>query len=102
MCIGKAGTGVGSSIEGFNGRGGKWIRNRHARYTTVAITDEHRTSQACAFCFGQVIRPSNEGMKKKNNVASRCLNPNCPSFFFGRAIQGETRKLRLPLLLLIF
>lgn len=89
MCIGNAGTGIGSSIKGFNRRGGKWLRNRHARYTTVAITNEHRTSQTCVFCFGQVIRPSKEGMKKKNNGASRCLNPDCPSFFFGRAIQGR-------------
>jgi hypothetical protein len=65
MCIDNAGTSVSSSIKGFNRRGGKSLRNRHARYTTVDLINEHRTSQTFVFCFGQVVRPSKEGMKKK-------------------------------------
>lgn len=87
-CIGNQGTGVGSTIKGFNRRGGRWLIEKHGRYGTVAITNEFRTSQTCIFCFGQVIRPQ-KGDGKKDNGSSRCLNPDCPSYVHGKAIQGR-------------
>jgi hypothetical protein len=49
--IGTAGTGVGSWIGGHTKREGKKLGQRHRRYTIVSMTNEHRSSQTCVFCF---------------------------------------------------
>jgi hypothetical protein len=54
----------------------------------VGMVDEFRTSQTCAFCFSQVIRPiSNRG--RTVNGSSRCLNNKCPAVNKGLAIQSR-------------
>lgn len=45
MLIGDRGFGYGSRITGFNRYGGKWKHKIHGNYTTVAITNEYKTSQ---------------------------------------------------------
>lgn len=57
MCVGIAGTGAGTRIGGHLRYGGGKLRERHRRYTTVAMTNEYRTSQTCCYCFQPVIRP---------------------------------------------
>ena len=41
------------------------------------------------FASGRSFDLRKKAWRKKNNGASRCLNPDCPSFIFGRAIQGR-------------
>lgn len=49
--------GRNSRIRGHRKWGGKQWRRRHRRYVTVALTDEHGTSQTCCCCFLPVTRP---------------------------------------------
>jgi hypothetical protein len=78
LLIGNQGTGVGGPIKGFSRRGGKWARQTHRHYTTVGMADEFRTSQSCAFCFSQVIRPiSNRGRTVKGS--SQMFEQKVPS-----------------------
>ncbi|KAI8379122.1 uncharacterized protein BYT42DRAFT_474979, partial [Radiomyces spectabilis] len=53
MCIGNAGTRVGSCIRGHAQRGGKKMRTAHARNTAVVMTNEFCSSKTCVFCFHQ-------------------------------------------------
>lgn len=82
MCIGAAGTGVGSRIKGHLKMGGKQLRRRHRRYGVVAITNEYKSSQTCATCFQQVCRPKGKiGSKVKSvNGSSVCFNYHCLSY----------------------
>ena len=65
--------------------GGK-LRERHRRYTTVAMTNEYRTSQTCCYCFQPVIRPRKpvfrDGKWRTKSVSgsSVCYNSACPSY----------------------
>ena len=86
MCIGIAGTGVGTRIGGHLKYGGGQIRARHRRYATVCMTNEFMTSQTCSSCFGPVVRPQKrvlkEGKWKSKSVSgsSICYNDDCPSY----------------------
>lgn len=86
MCIGAAGTGIGSRIRGHAKRGGKQLQKRHRRYVTVAITNEHNSSQTCSTCFHPIAHPEhkikvNGKMRSKtNNGVSICYNPLCPTY----------------------
>jgi hypothetical protein len=89
MGIGICGTGVGSRIKGHLRLGGGQMRRRHRRYEVVSMTDEYRTSQTCATCFGQVVRPAQlktvNGRSKRVtcNGGSICMNSSCPSYQTG-------------------
>ncbi|KAL0137715.1 hypothetical protein V8B55DRAFT_1317116, partial [Mucor lusitanicus] len=48
LLVGDRGTGVGSRIKGHLRYGGHWKSKIHGRYTSVCITNEHHSSQACA------------------------------------------------------
>jgi hypothetical protein len=47
MCVGTIGTGAGTRIGGHLRYGGGKLRERHRRYTIVAMTNEYKTSQTC-------------------------------------------------------
>ncbi|KAI8394078.1 uncharacterized protein BYT42DRAFT_29730 [Radiomyces spectabilis] len=82
MCIGNAGTGVGSRIRGHVRRGGKKMLTEHSRNTTVAITNEFCSSKTCVFCFQQTELAKRRlpgGKTKQVSGAVRCINPNCPA-----------------------
>jgi len=85
MCLGNAGTGVGSTIKGFNRWGGHQLRHQHRQLTPLVYTDEFRTSKTCVYCFEPVVCPTTKRMKngKLVNVsihgAVRCVNKDCPS-----------------------
>lgn len=89
MCIGREGTGVGLRVSGHTRRGGSQLRRRHRRYATIAMTDEHGTSQTCSSCFSQVIRPKAYKYIKDTwklvsvNGNSLCLNRKCPRYKTG-------------------
>lgn len=89
LCIGKAGTGVGLRIGGHTKRGGTKMRQRHRRYTIVSMTNEHRSSQTCVFCFQQVQRPKTRKLVKGKwksvsvNGSSLCMNPQCLAYRHG-------------------
>lgn len=88
MAIGNAGTGVGSTIKGYDRRGGKWLPKTHKRYAQVAMTDEHMTSQLCVYCYF----PITHGRNLDNKIilgTARCLNPNCEAFKQGRACNNR-------------
>jgi hypothetical protein len=97
MLIGDRGFGYGSRITGFNRYGGKWKRKIHSNYTTVAITNEYKTSQTCVYCFGPIIHPKQRVKKKDKfvlkecNGAMQCINPNCISVKKGKAIQSRDK-----------
>ncbi|KAM3578673.1 hypothetical protein VKS41_008873 [Umbelopsis sp. WA50703] len=55
LCIGQAGTGVGSRIDGHLRYGVSQLRRRHRRYAMVAMTNEHNSSQACSVCMSPVV-----------------------------------------------
>ncbi|KAL1935027.1 hypothetical protein VTP01DRAFT_4167, partial [Rhizomucor pusillus] len=71
----------------------KKIRKEHHLHTVVAMTSEYRTSQACGWCLGPVVRPRatilKDGKKKKRSVhgASLCMNTKCLLYRAGRAVQ---------------
>jgi hypothetical protein len=84
----KAATGVGLRIEGHTKRGGTKMRQRHRRYTIVSMTNEHRSSQTCIFCFQQVQRPKTRKLKGKwkpvfVNGSSLCMNAQCLAYRHG-------------------
>ncbi|KAK3812149.1 MAG: hypothetical protein J3Q66DRAFT_263672, partial [Benniella sp.] len=87
--IGTAGTGTGSRIAGHERRGGTKMRNEHAQYCPVAMTDEHNTSKVCVYCFQRTrlarSRRIIRGETKLVNVhgAVECTNPDCISFTCG-------------------
>jgi hypothetical protein len=89
MCIGVAGTGVGSRVKGHARRGGTQMRSRHRRYQTVAMTNEYCSSQTCSTCFSPATHPKQRklvnGVWKMRtcNGSTICLNPRCPSFQAG-------------------
>jgi hypothetical protein len=95
LCIGTAGTGVGSRIRGNARRGGKKLRGCHKRYTVVAMTNEFRTSQTCVYCFQQLRRPQAKrmvnGVIKAKSItgSSLCMNPNCISYKCGLNTQNR-------------
>lgn len=86
MCIGLAGTGVGSRLKGRLRRGGMWHRKQHLQAGPVIVQDEFRTSQTCMTCFSPLIKmPATiikDGKKTKRTVngALTCINQQCDSF----------------------
>jgi hypothetical protein len=89
MCIGQAGEGWGSRIGGHLKYGCHQLRSRHRRYVTIAMTNEHRSSQTCFTCFSPVVRPqervTKNGQTKLKSVhgGSICYNSACPSYKAG-------------------
>jgi hypothetical protein len=81
MAIGDQGTGVGSSIKGYDRRGGTWLRKTHQRYATTILTSEYMTSQLCIYCYQRIVHPV--------LGTSRCLNPECLAFRCGRACNNR-------------
>ncbi|CEJ01407.1 hypothetical protein RMCBS344292_15434 [Rhizopus microsporus] len=81
MAIGNQGLGVGSTIRGYDRRGGKWLQRKHERHATAIITDEHMTSQFCIYYYNPLVHPV--------LGTSRCLNPDCPAFKCGRATNNR-------------
>ena len=81
MAIGDRGTGVGSTIKGYNRRGGTWLLKRHERYCTTVLTSEFMTSQLCIYCYSRLSHPV--------LGTSRCLNPNCVALKCGRAYHNR-------------
>lgn len=79
LFIGDRGTGVGSRIKGHLRYGGHWKSNNHSLYTSVCITNEFNTSQACAFCFEKITHPVKmvNGKLKTINGTSVCSNSKC-------------------------
>ncbi|GJJ70397.1 hypothetical protein EMPS_02746 [Entomortierella parvispora] len=63
MLHGDAGMGVGSRLKGHSKMGGNKVPERHMRYTPVAKTPEHKSSQTCPFCF-QLVRLARARRKK--------------------------------------
>ncbi|KAF7731951.1 hypothetical protein EC973_007782 [Apophysomyces ossiformis] len=95
MAIGTQGTGVGLRLKGHLKRGGKWLRKRHRRYVPVSMTNEHRSSQLCVYCFERVERAKARRRKSRQwktvrvNGASQCVNPCCPAYQSGHATQNR-------------
>lgn len=95
MCIGREGTGVGSPIRGHARRGGSKLRDDHRQHGVVALTNEYRTSQTCAYCLGPVTRPkatvirNGRKVQKSTNGASNCMNISCPLYRTGRTTQNR-------------
>ena len=89
MCVGVDGTGVGSRVRGHLRYGGSQIRKRNRRYATIAMTNEHNTSQTCSVCMSPVVRPQRrvqmEGKWRTRSVngSSVCYNSKCPSYKSG-------------------
>ena len=81
MAIGDKGTGVGSTVKGYDRRGGTWHQQKHDRHAITITTSEHNTSQLCIYCFHQIVHP--------NAGSSRCLNPLCPAVRCGRATNNR-------------
>ena len=83
LCIGTGSTEVGLRIRGHTKRGGAKMGQRHTRFTIVSITNEHRSSQTCVFCFQQVQRPKARKVVKEKwkpvsvNGSFLCMNPQC-------------------------
>ncbi|CEP14829.1 hypothetical protein [Parasitella parasitica] len=88
MGIGNAGTGVGSTIKGYDRRGGKWLPKLHTRYAKVAMTDEYMTSQLCLYCYFPIVHAKTSSNKTVLGSA-RCLNPKCEAFKHGRACNNR-------------
>ncbi|KAI8099101.1 uncharacterized protein BX664DRAFT_13109 [Halteromyces radiatus] len=95
--IGDAGTGVGSRIKGHLKYGGKWHRRLCSQHGVVLVTNEHRTSMICPFCYGRIVHPRKKknGKILTNNGTSNCMNPNCESYkqcknSFGRDTLSST------------
>ncbi|CEP11639.1 hypothetical protein [Parasitella parasitica] len=88
MGIGNAGTGVGSTIKGYERRGGKWLPKLHTRYAKVAMTDEYMTSQLCLYCYLPIVHAKTSSNKSILGSA-RCLNPKCEAFKHGRACNNR-------------
>ncbi|KAI8366167.1 hypothetical protein BD560DRAFT_332302 [Blakeslea trispora] len=97
MMIGDRGFGVGSRIKRHLRYGNTWKQDNHARYTTVSITNETNTSQACVFCFHklqhpkQLIQVKGKAVHRNTKDAFHCLNPECPSFTNGCGVSGRDK-----------
>lgn len=87
MAIGDAVTGVGSTIKGYDRRGGKWLANTHARYEEVRMTDEYMTSQLCVYCYFPIVHAVQNG--KTILGSARCMNPACIAFKNGNACNNR-------------
>ncbi|KAI8365073.1 hypothetical protein BD560DRAFT_332798 [Blakeslea trispora] len=90
MMIGDRGFGIGSRIRGHLRYGGIWKQDRHARYTTVCITNENYTSQTCVYCFNKLTHARSR-IIKQDKITYReikgtfiCYNSKCPSARHGR------------------
>ncbi|KAI9247252.1 hypothetical protein EDC94DRAFT_570663 [Helicostylum pulchrum] len=70
--IGDQGTGVGSTIKGYDRRGGIWFRKKHEPYATTVLTSKYMTSHLCIYCYRRISHPI--------LGTSRCLNPDCLAF----------------------
>jgi len=98
LCIGTAGTGVGSRIKGHARRGGGKLRKRHGRYVPVAMTNGFRTSQTCSTCFSPIIHPMKRKLVKdtwnkvSNKGTSVCINPQCPRYQAGMSSQNRDKQ----------
>lgn len=61
----------------------------------VCLTNEHRTSQTCLYCFEQLEHPfrverKGERLLKLYTKGSfMCVNPKCVSFKHGRALKSR-------------
>ncbi|KAI8330282.1 hypothetical protein BD560DRAFT_416411 [Blakeslea trispora] len=90
MMIGDRGFGIGSRIRGHLRYGGIWKQDRHARYTTVCITNENYTPQTCVYCFNKLTHARSR-IIKQDKITYReikgtfiCYNSKCPSARHGR------------------
>ncbi|GJJ75259.1 hypothetical protein EMPS_07617 [Entomortierella parvispora] len=95
MLHGDAGLGVGSRLKGHSKMGGNKVPERHMRYTPVAKTPEHKSSQTCPFCF-QLVRLARARRKKDGEMrlvrvhgAIECTNPDCESYKVGYTQRGR-------------
>ncbi|CEG63524.1 hypothetical protein RMATCC62417_00653 [Rhizopus microsporus] len=83
MFMGDRGIGIGSTIKGYRRYGGQWKQNRHSKDVAVCITNEHKTSQTCTYCFGQLRRPtarylvSGKTVKRRVKATFTCFNRQC-------------------------
>lgn len=89
MFVGDRGYCVGFTVKGHLKYGGQWKPRKNSSYTSVCITNEHKTSQTCLFCFKKLQRPlrvtGNTKLKVVNGTF-QCVNPDCPSVLAGKAI----------------
>ncbi|KAI9494505.1 hypothetical protein BDB00DRAFT_306604 [Zychaea mexicana] len=90
MCVGLAGTGVGSHQRGRPRRGGRKMRNEHRVCCPVVLQDEYRTSQTCLFCFCPLVMATATKATKNGKIktvkvlgALQCVNPDCPAVRVG-------------------
>ncbi|ORE17993.1 hypothetical protein BCV71DRAFT_286173 [Rhizopus microsporus] len=58
--------GVGSTIKGYRGYGGKWKQCMHGMNINVCITNENMTSQTCMYCFSKLGNPIHRKTIKKS------------------------------------
>lgn len=83
MFMGDRGTDVASIIKSHRRYRGQWEQNRHSRDVAVCITNEHKTSQTCIYCFDQIRHPtarysvSGKTAKRRVNGTLTGLNRQC-------------------------
>ncbi|KAI9494377.1 hypothetical protein BDB00DRAFT_818936 [Zychaea mexicana] len=79
MCVGLAGTGVGSHLRGRPRRGGRKMRNEHRICCPVVLQNEYRTMMATA------TKATKNGKIKSVKVhgALQCVNRDCPAVRVG-------------------
>ncbi|KAI9247383.1 hypothetical protein EDC94DRAFT_685421 [Helicostylum pulchrum] len=75
------GTGVRSTIKGYDRRRGTWLRKNREPYATTVLTSEYIDSQLCIYYCNRILRPILS--------TSRCLNPDCLAFRRGRACSNR-------------
>jgi hypothetical protein len=80
MFIGDRGYGVNSTIKGHLKYGGFWKAKKHSFYATVAVINEHNTSQTCIYCSKKLLHPLKnvEGKLKEVNGTFYCPNKKRP------------------------
>lgn len=97
MMIGDRGFGYGSRIKGFRRYGGKWKPQLHGKNTTVCITNEHKTSQTCVYCFSPIVHPmqrqfsGGKEIRKECRGAFQCINSKCISVINKKSIQTRDK-----------
>lgn len=96
VLLGGAGSGVGSRFKGHSRMGGNKLAAQLVHDGCVlAVTNEYRTSQLCAFCHQQVRHPRlrvvvNDKYKIiSDQGAVYCTNPACASVRHGFAARGR-------------
>ncbi|CAO3678074.1 hypothetical protein G6F70_008746 [Rhizopus microsporus] len=92
MFVGDRGYCVGSTIKGHLKYGGQWKPRKNSLYTSVYITNEHDTSQACLFLLQEApVSFANYWSTKLKvvNGTFQCVNPDCPSVLAGKAIHAR-------------